>query len=138
MGIKIVATVELEYEVEDDESPLHPLNLAKDHLLAAFIAARRWSTSDYQALEYLAGLIDLQLREARALMPAGRVYPKKEKIPRRIAKAVFERDGYRCVHCGTWLDLTVDHITPESKGGALDMDNLQTLCGSCNSRKGAR
>jgi 5-methylcytosine-specific restriction endonuclease McrA len=51
---------------------------------------------------------------------------------------VFERDAYRCVVCGTWLDLTVDHIIPRARGGTNEFGNLQTLCRSCNSRKGTR
>lgn len=68
---------------------------------------------------------------------ASRTTPK-ESISRRIRTAVFERDAYRCQHCGDWHNLTVDHIHPESRGGTLDMANLQTLCQSCNSRKGTR
>lgn len=63
---------------------------------------------------------------------------KKQVITRRIRKAVFERDAYRCRHCGTWYDLCVDHIIPESAGGTLDLDNLQTLCRRCNSIKGTK
>jgi len=62
--------------------------------------------------------------------------PLKQKISGSLAKKVFERDVYRCKCCETHLDLTVDHIHPESKGGDLSMDNLQTLCRSCNSKKG--
>ena len=35
-------------------------------------------------------------------------------------------------------DLTVDHIIARSKGGTDHMDNLQLLCGHCNSLKGDR
>lgn len=35
-------------------------------------------------------------------------------------------------------NLTIDHITPRSKGGTDDPDNLQLLCGACNSTKGDR
>lgn len=61
---------------------------------------------------------------------------KKKKISQSIRRKVFERDKYRCVRCGTHLDLSVDHIIPESKGGAHDLSNFQTLCRSCNSKKG--
>lgn len=50
---------------------------------------------------------------------------------------VFERDAYRCRQCGDWHDLTLDHIIPQSHGGPTTLENLQTLCRSCNSKKGA-
>lgn len=52
--------------------------------------------------------------------------------------AVYARDNGSCVHCGATDSLSVDHIYPWSKGGAHEMENFQTLCRSCNSRKGAR
>lgn len=61
---------------------------------------------------------------------------KKKKIRGIIRIAVMERDYYRCKHCDTHKDLTIDHIIPESKGGTLDIENLQTLCRTCNSKKG--
>ncbi len=45
---------------------------------------------------------------------------------------------YRCVSCGGFKDLTCDHIHPESKGGPTTLDNLQTMCRPCNSKKGVR
>lgn len=63
---------------------------------------------------------------------------KKEKIKRSLSKQVMERDAYRCVSCGTHIDLSCDHIIPESKGGATVIENLQTMCRPCNSRKGAK
>jgi len=54
----------------------------------------------------------------------------------RLMLALIERDGYRCATCGAVETLTIDHIDPLSKGGSDDLDNLQLLCRSCNSRKG--
>jgi 5-methylcytosine-specific restriction endonuclease McrA len=63
---------------------------------------------------------------------------KRRRMPRYKSAAVFARDGHTCVHCGTSEQLTVDHVWPHSRGGSDDMENLQTLCHSCNSKKGAR
>lgn len=74
--------------------------------------------------------------EAQA--PAPKPANPRRPISTRKALQVFDRDGYVCKACGTSQGLTVDHIFPVSKGGSNDLDNLQTLCGSCNSRKGDR
>lgn len=63
---------------------------------------------------------------------------KKVKIPTALRSQVFERDFHACKQCGSAENLTVDHIYPEILGGGIDLDNLQTLCRSCNSSKGAR
>jgi 5-methylcytosine-specific restriction enzyme A len=55
--------------------------------------------------------------------------------------AVFRRDGYRCQHCGKIgkpAELEIDHVVPQSLEGSDDFENLQTLCRTCNRRKGAR
>lgn len=75
--------------------------------------------------------------------PAPAKATPKPKYPRREVSAstrlaVYKRDGYACKHCGTHEDLSIDHIFPVSKGGTNDLENLQTLCRPCNSRKGAR
>lgn len=64
--------------------------------------------------------------------------PKKLPIPAEIRWAVWERDNFTCQHCGSRKNLTIDHIFPESRGGEMTMENAQTLCKTCNSRKGAR
>lgn len=62
---------------------------------------------------------------------------KKKPIPAIYRLRVFARDGYKCKHCGSTENLRCDHVFPESKGGRLELSNLQTLCLSCNSKKGA-
>lgn len=75
---------------------------------------------------------------APTLDPSPRRSRPRKKLSAQKSLAVFARNGYACVTCGSRENLTVDHIVPWSKGGSNDMDNLQTLCRSCNSRKGAR
>lgn len=62
----------------------------------------------------------------------------RRAIPEATRQFVFERNGFKCVFCGTPTNLTIDHIIPVARGGKNDRDNLQTLCRSCNSRKGTK
>lgn len=52
---------------------------------------------------------------------------------------VLKRDGFRCVICGATardgVKLHVDHIRPIAKGGKTVMENLRTLCETCNRGK---
>lgn len=64
--------------------------------------------------------------------------PSAPTVPEAVRWQVFERDDFRCQHCGTRRFLSVDHIVPRIAGGSNDLSNLQTLCRSCNSRKGHR
>ena len=47
-------------------------------------------------------------------------------IQRKISrKALFARDGWRCVYCGTASGrLTLDHVVPRSKGGESVWENV--------------
>ncbi len=57
---------------------------------------------------------------------------------------VFRRDNFKCVLCGDNPPLNpqcvlhVDHVIPWSKGGETRIDNLRTLCASCNVGRGNR
>ncbi len=50
--------------------------------------------------------------------------------------AILEFYGHKCLCCGRAdLKLTVDHVFPIFLGGTHTADNVQPLCGPCNSRK---
>jgi hypothetical protein len=86
----------------------------------------------------------LVLEDGLLMVPAlrGRLYKTgyaylKVAIPARLRWRVFRRDGYRCVICAAEEDLVADHIIAEISGGETTFDNLQTLCRTCNAKKGA-
>ena len=61
-------------------------------------------------------------------------------IQRKISRrALFARDGWRCVYCGTSAGrLTLDHVVPRSRGGDSVWENVVTSCAPCNLRKADR
>ncbi len=77
-----------------------------------------------------------KVQTARSMLSAeaaGR--PARAPIPSELRRAVFERDGGRCVECGSNFDLQYDHVLPVALGGATTLKNLQLLCAECNRRK---
>ncbi len=54
---------------------------------------------------------------------------------------VIWRDDFTCQYCGEefpFVDLTLDHVIPSSRGGTNEWDNLVASCKKCNQRKGNR
>lgn len=91
--------------------------------------------------------------------------PDNARVHRGVSKTrrrrLIKRHGMRCAHCGIegrevkhvsrrgtvsytfptsrhGVYLSIDHVVPKSRGGSHDDSNLQVLCTSCNSIKGAR
>jgi len=76
----------------------------------------------------------------------------REDIPRRTdlgklpsykthKHQLFGKQEGLCAGCRVafpFRNMTIDHIVPQSKGGTDHIDNLQLLCGACNSLKGNR
>ncbi len=61
--------------------------------------------------------------------------------PRTHKPALYGQQAGHCAGCATHFEiqhLTVDHIIARSKGGTDHPENLQLLCGNCNSVKGDR
>ena len=52
--------------------------------------------------------------------------------------SVFKRDKYTCQYCGAQPgreSVTVDHVTPKSRGGKTTWTNCVTSCEPCNATK---
>jgi 5-methylcytosine-specific restriction endonuclease McrA len=49
---------------------------------------------------------------------------------------IFAKYGEKCLACGSEKNIHLDHVVPVRKNGACDdINNLQPLCGRCNSLK---
>lgn len=64
------------------------------------------------------------------------------KVPYRATvpltrKAVFARDGGRCVYCAAPAT-SLDHVVPRSRGGSHSWDNVVSACARCNHVKADR
>ncbi len=90
--------------------------------------------------------LDLPLRTSTATFPWPHVirlvtYVRVPRgVQRKISRrALFARDGWRCVYCGSSGGrLTLDHVVPRSRGGDSVWENVVTSCAPCNLRKGNR
>ena len=59
-------------------------------------------------------------------------------ISQSVKDKVWNRDGSKCVQCGSNKNLEFDHIIPHSKGGSNTYRNIQLLCEPCNREKSAK
>jgi len=64
------------------------------------------------------------------------------RVPHRAGvpltrRAVFARDGGRCMYCGGSA-ASIDHVVPRSRGGRHSWDNVVAACHRCNRIKADR
>jgi 5-methylcytosine-specific restriction endonuclease McrA len=125
---------------------LHPVAIAErddGRTYWAFEDRIWWEDDDLTANDVLALVRERQrraqrtLERAHAALAAAAGERRREPIPRDVRRAVFERDGGRCVDCGSGFELQYDHVIPLALGGANTVQNLQILCAPCNQAKGA-
>ena len=128
-------------------------------LVAAAIEGRQWV--GIEACEAANDILQIRLSEAKGgALGAGhykariaRRPPSRTDLnggePDHRSKAYRTRDNVDflygkqrgiCPGCENHYrskDLHVDHVVPRAKGGSGELDNLQLLCGHCNTTKGA-
>ena len=108
--------------------------------LRAFVS---WTNSDTENADSEPSPKQESLPNQRLTEPIIRRSEQEQRqVGQRLRFRVFLRDRFRCVACGrspaTDLNtiLHADHITPFALGGRTVLENLQTLCESCNLGKG--
>lgn len=128
------------FEIGKEEATTNAVLAILDVLVE--VAAPIWHIGDGEGGFVIRSLFDAArargLPTAETRSAAVTTSPSRRPVSTNKAARVFARDGLRCVHCGDTETLSIDHIYPVSKGGTNDEENLQTLCRSCNSRKGAK
>jgi 5-methylcytosine-specific restriction endonuclease McrA len=126
---------------EQQERPVAVLD-ADERTYWAFEQRLYWEDAGLTADDVLALVRERQRRARRTLERAhaalaGESAQRREPIPRAVRLTVFERDGGRCVECGSAFEIQYDHVIPLALGGANTAENLQILCAPCNQAKGA-
>ena len=118
--------------------------------VAAEQLGRRWIGIDIspKAVE----LVNMRLRQSMGNLFHNRLVTARADIPRRTdidaprpyrqnRHILFGQQEGRCRGCRSAFEfrhMEVDHIIPQSSGGADHIENLQLLCGHCNRVKGHR
>ena len=118
--------------------------------VAAENLGRRWIGIDIspKAVE----LVNMRLQQSMGELFHNRLVTACTDIPRRTdidapvpyrqnKRILFGHQEWRCNGCRSEFPfgvLEVDHVIPRGGGGQDNIENLQLLCGHCNSVKGDR
>ena len=81
---------------------------------------------------------EIQVPRVIRLLSFDRMPNRKLHLSRR---SVLARDGHGCQYCGRHFpahQLSLDHVTPRSRGGLTTWENVVCACLKCNVKKGGR
>ena len=103
-----------------------------------FALTDSWVESDGTRRVFKFKLVALAVDEESGFAP-DYTLDRRRMIPTEVKIAVWNRDGGKCVVCGSRENLHFDHIIPFSRGGSsLTAENVQLMCAQHNMSKGAR
>lgn len=122
----------------------------------AFIIDTRESVFTIRESEVIE-IVDMTLRcrvEGEVFnVKRGNYFATKEKAEEKLEEIIYigkykarkkdkRTNTWKCAYCGKVIynkaDVTVDHITPKSRGGKTTDDNLTICCKSCNTLKSSK
>lgn len=121
------------------EPSLDPrVDVSRAHIIARCSKAE-WKSAESSLMPFFTrgedGFLRLQRDDfIRLSKEAGR-----SAIPTDVRASVLNRDGGKCVYCGTEDGpFHYDHLWPVSRGGRNDPSNLVLACAPCNLSKADR
>lgn len=145
---KSARQIELDGLIYDEQEAVRSTKKAFELIIKGCVSIHHWGDGDFGYIKELLGEAISDYKSANSKGEYGDRYgfmteSSTKSVVRKplcqdVRTKVFELSAYRCVNCESYKDLTVDHIYPVSKGGSDEIDNLQTLCRSCNSKKGTK
>lgn len=101
-----------------------------------------YTWEDWAELEPKDGELFIQAIRQRIRIPEVVVLTAYDKLPTSAVtfsrRNVFKRDHWQCQYCGKQPnhdEITIDHITPRSRGGESNWTNCVLACMDCNTKK---
>ncbi|MFX1395715.1 MAG: HNH endonuclease [Promethearchaeota archaeon] len=61
--------------------------------------------------------------------------PRTRHIPAKVRYEVYQRDGGKCVVCGSNMNIEFGHIIHFSEGGSHTAENIKIFCQKCNRKR---
>jgi len=90
-----------------------------------------WESGDYSPQELRTLLLMLDRDDLQGLAWELTLHPAKP-VPEAVKQAVFQRDGGRCLVCGSGDLIQYTHVVPLSRGGSNEPHNVYLVCSGCN------
>lgn len=104
-----------------------------------------YTWADWSRIAPREGDAFIQAVRLRLRVPEVIVLAEYDRLPAAAVsfsrRNVFKRDHWTCQYCGGQPggeELTIDHVTPRSQGGASSWENCVLACVACNHRKADR
>lgn len=117
--------------------------LYKGHVRAVDAEYRTYDFGDWQDIPVLPRDPFISTPSRQILIPLVVQLLDFERMPRQEVKFsrgnIYLRDSNRCQYCGrkfTSAELSLDHVTPISRGGKSTWENVVCACLPCNVKKG--
>lgn len=126
-----------------DETVLDPFCGCATTCVAAERLQRQWIGIDIspKATELVKHRLEKEVGFFGKVTSRDDIPKRSEKLPNWTTHkhTLYGKQEGTCNGCQThfpFRNMTVDHIIPQAAGGTDHEDNLQLLCGACNSTKG--